>query len=92
VSNEQKSPRNVGEILKAYLRENGYDGLCNPNIECECDFDDFAPCTDNPMYGGISTECQPAHRREVEPGIWRCVIEDGSKKVDIVRSIDLVDT
>jgi len=49
---------NVSEIIKAYLREHGYDGLCNPG-ECGCDIDDLMPC-DSPC-GGYSS-CNPAYK------------------------------
>ena len=31
-----------------WLREHGADGLCEPETECGCGFDDFAPCGDGP--------------------------------------------
>ena len=33
---------NVNEIIKKYLRENGYDGLCNE--KCGCGIDNLMPC------------------------------------------------
>ena len=26
----------IKEIIEKYLKENGYDGLCNPDISCGC--------------------------------------------------------
>ena len=34
------------EILKAWLKENNYDGLVYPELECGCMLSDFIPCTD----------------------------------------------
>lgn len=31
-----------------WLREHGADGLCEPETECGCGLDDFAPCGDGP--------------------------------------------
>jgi len=35
---------NVREILKKHLKENNYDGLCNPDAQCGCGVDDIALC------------------------------------------------
>ena len=40
----------IRDIIKKYLEDNGYDGLCG--VECSCDSGDLAPC-DNPL------ECKP---------------------------------
>lgn len=34
------------EILKAWLKENNYDGLVNPDLECGCTLNDFIPCSE----------------------------------------------
>jgi len=47
---------NIEEILKAWLKENGYDGLCNPVDECGCGLDDFMPCGDPNI-----SDCEAAH-------------------------------
>ena len=41
----------TGEIIKTYLRENGYDGLYSDN-DCACELDDLAPC------GEFQTDCE----------------------------------
>ena len=46
---------NVREIVTAYLREHGYDGLCNGDCGCILG-DGFIPCSD-----AIDT-CEPGHR------------------------------
>lgn len=33
---KEKKPRDIYEIVEAYLRENGYDGLVNTEFECGC--------------------------------------------------------
>ncbi len=35
---------NIEEIVEKYLKENKFDGLFNPDIECACSFEDFMPC------------------------------------------------
>ncbi len=47
---------NCAEIVKEYLKKNGYDGLCNPEIPCGCGLDDFQPC------GEDFAECEPAYK------------------------------
>jgi len=44
----------VQEIIKKYLRDNGFDGLCND--DCGCGIDDFAPCD------SLSLDCNPAYK------------------------------
>ena len=50
---------NCWKIIEAWLRENGYDGLCNieyPDEPCGCGLDDLAPCKEP-----ILTDCQAAY-------------------------------
>ena len=75
MNDSPKQPPDVQAILRAWLKEHNYDGLCNPELECGCGLDDFVPCNGSPMYGGIQADCQPAHRREVKPGEWRYVTD-----------------
>ncbi|MFA5217099.1 hypothetical protein [Sulfuricurvum sp.] len=46
---------NCLEIVKKYLKDNGYDGLVNH--DCGCGLDDFEPCD-----GLDSKECLPAYK------------------------------
>ena len=39
-----KPCKNVREIVVEWLKENGYEGLCNPLIQCECFLDDRPGC------------------------------------------------
>ena len=72
VSDETKQPPDVQSILKAWLKEHGYDGLCEPSIECGCGVDELPGC----CSGWVPQHCQPAHRCEVKPGEWRYVTDD----------------
>jgi len=58
---------NVKEIVKAYLREHGYDGLYTDSYGCGCEDDDLIPCGD---YTG---DCQPGYKVPCDCGEceWR---------------------
>lgn len=43
---------NVKQIVKEYLKAQGFDGLCN--IDCGCGFDDLMPCCET------SEDCEVA--------------------------------
>ena len=43
----------VIDIVEKYLKDNGYDGLCDD--ECGCSIDDLMPCSE---YAG---GCSPAY-------------------------------
>ena len=47
---------NVGEIIKKYLEDNGYDGLAGE--ECGCVLEDLYPCNGDRDV----THCVPGHR------------------------------
>jgi hypothetical protein len=49
--------RNCKEIVKDYLKRNGFDGLTMPGV-CGCGLDDFAPCCDE------HEECVPAYKQK----------------------------
>ncbi len=34
----------IQDIVQEWLEKNGYDGLCNPDIECGCRTCDLMPC------------------------------------------------
>ncbi len=43
-------------LTAAWLRENGYDGLCNTDRECSCGLDDLMSCME-PGFG-----CEAAYK------------------------------
>jgi hypothetical protein len=61
----------VGEIVKKFLADNGFDGLFNVDGECACKTGDLAPC------GSISGECVAGYLEEAHAGNpstdWRIV-------------------
>jgi hypothetical protein len=44
------------EIILDYLKNNKFDGLVCPHIQCGCGIDDFMPCDEN------WSDCQPAFK------------------------------
>ena len=59
------------EMLEQTLKENCWDGLANPDIECGCGIDDFAPC------GQIERGCCPA-KGSWETGFYTYEAADNS--------------
>lgn len=55
----KSKPTNVLEIVRQYLKTNGYDGLYNEDGQCACLLTDLHPCGD---YNDIS-ECSPGYKR-----------------------------
>jgi hypothetical protein len=53
---------NCLEIIKKYLRDNGYDGLCTPDKLCGCGVEHLCPCCET------FQDCQPAY--EYKDGNW----------------------
>lgn len=51
----------VSDIIKNYLKENGYDGLCNPG-DCACLISDLVPCDNDPSI------CEPGYKSECHGG------------------------
>ena len=52
----------VKDIVEAFLANEGYDGLCNPDVSCGCGLEDLVPC------GEISMDCRAAYRRKLPCG------------------------
>ena len=48
--------KNVTEIAKQYLKQNGYSGLFHRDTECGCPLDDLLLCGE-PAY-----ECEPGYQ------------------------------
>jgi len=48
----------VKEIIVKYLKDNGYEGLCYPDIECGCSIDDLPPCD------SLNENCETAQKVE----------------------------
>ncbi len=53
----------VEKIVGGWLKEHGYDGLCNCDRGCGCLLDNFAPC------GEISPCCEAGRRKDVGPEV-----------------------
>ena len=50
---------NVKQIVKEYLKTNGYDGLFNENGECCCNFEEIEGC---PFCDDIPCDCRPGYK------------------------------
>jgi Fe2+ or Zn2+ uptake regulation protein len=70
VNHRTPEPPTVREIVRQYLQDHGYHGLCNPALECGCGIDDLMPCDSNP-FG-----CQPARHAVNEYGEAEYVLDD----------------
>ncbi len=67
----------VYDIVKKYLKENGFDGLCTD--DCGCHLDDLMPCC---QEGALS--CEPGYAISVE--------EAQEREICIMESCDFVIT
>jgi hypothetical protein len=69
----------IRELLMEALRENDFDGLCNPDMECGCLISALFPC-ENPDW----EECAGGFKHVRDDGDWIIVtnkeeeIESGS--------------
>lgn len=54
----------VKEIVKDYLEQNGFDGLCSEN--CGCGLDDIMPCDCE------TNNCQPAYKHKCKADCTDC--------------------
>lgn len=73
---------NIKEITIEYLKANGFDGLCNGDIECGCRLVDLMPCS-----GPNERNCEPAYEFTAPKGSeydfimstnkdWKSEVED----------------
>ena len=65
---------NVKEIVADYLTTNGYDGLCNADIQCGCGLDDLFPCVCM-----NETSCVPGYKAVCNAGCGDfayCIFEE----------------
>lgn len=66
--------KEVLNILKGYLKENGYDGLYHSELECGCFIDDLIPC--NSYFG----ECRPGFKQKIKTEEFGECLGIGPKK------------
>jgi len=65
----QEKQMNIEKITESYLKDYGYDGLCNPDFGCGCLLeDDLMPCWPD----GLSAKCEPGYKIDDpdNPGDW----------------------
>lgn len=53
----------IYDILKDWLKKNGYDGLCYPEEECGCLLEDLAPCIQPSLLN-----CKAGHKEKAPQG------------------------
>jgi hypothetical protein len=75
------APSNVDEIVDAWLREHGFDGLFYPG-ECACFVGDIAPC------GQIGGECEPGYAGTCDESCTHECAEPGAKHISRKRDSD----
>ena len=46
----------IKSIIKNYLRENKFEGLWNPSLECACEIKDLMPCDE------AMSDCEPGYK------------------------------
>ena len=63
----------VNEMISAFLKYHGYDGLVNPDQECGCSADDLAPC------GQVEGSCEAAHAVKTPGGEFDILFFSGLK-------------
>ena len=64
MSNQRKKCMTGVDIVREYLEQNGFDGLCHAETECGCHLQDFFICGEN------LAECEPAYKFEKSNGDW----------------------
>lgn len=60
-----ENPSTIPAICAAWLKANGFDGLCDPDIECGCSVPDLMPCEMPHLR-----LCVPAHKVAHPDGGW----------------------
>ena len=71
-----RSDISINRIVREYLYENGFDGLCDPNSKCCCDYECLLSCKDEHIF----YQCKPGYKVKDKDGGFRIV---GSlRKVD----------
>ncbi len=55
---------NVHDIVKQYLKDNGFDGLCTE--DCGCLIDDLFPCCQEGLV-----DCVPGYKLDAEDAVNR---------------------
>ena len=76
-----ESPCSIPAICSAWLTANGYDGLCDPGVECGCSVLDLMPC-ESP---GLNT-CVPAHKELQDDGDWLMFPGKSNRHIDVITS------
>ena len=73
---------NVNKIIKKYLADHGFDGLCSQDRGCGCEANDLAPCDNafpddcEPGYKVLCTEeCSHEGDHDVSKGDWHIQVE-----------------
>ncbi len=70
----------VIDIVKKYLAENGYDGLCQPGV-CGCVIEDLAPCSEmnEDCEAGYKGPCRCGEGCDFDIYVERLEIKNGGE-------------
>lgn len=60
----------IKNIVRAWLERNGYDGLCNPELECGCEGGDLMACGEPHEMECVAAMEDPEKAEEYECDFW----------------------
>jgi hypothetical protein len=72
---------NAKEIVEKYLKDNGYDGLCNSREACGCRINDLFPCESD------FSQCRAGHKFVNDAGETVIIPEKASHAEDVITKL-----
>jgi len=63
------------DIIRIFLSENGYDGLCNLGHECGCEIDDLVPCSSDFSFCRPGYKVEPTEEQREDGAEWAIALE-----------------
>ena len=64
-------------VVRAWLKDNGYDGIYCADGDCACFIDDLFPCAE-----GVGPDCRPGYRATCSGcgEFDKCIVSDPSRQ------------